>query len=251
MKFIKTTAFLAALFLATYSSAGDKPSISSVTPVGMSVASVLGIAAEPKVQEIGERFARAMAEHQDWLKGYVASQKDLKPGEPLPYHKNFGVSETEYKYFGENFRKSSRMVEVGKVELKSEPQKSGTTLSLIAQNSSLRGVGVSFEDGIVQTQFGAMKDPKYVSHADGETPLGKWQGYVWSLEEGDPLSSSGQAKKIGLVLGVVEDSGKKFLQYKAYVINQGMVTVREELNLLVDDAHNNSFKTDVPARPRP
>ncbi|MCV2366085.1 hypothetical protein LNV23_21815 [Paucibacter sp. DJ1R-11] len=115
MNFIKKTVAVLAAAASFSAFAENRLGIFSVLPTGLSTASILGIATDPKVEKISRIFTAAAQANNEWFKGYVAAHSNLKPGDILPYHKNFGISEDEYRFFIESIQKSARIIEVGKI----------------------------------------------------------------------------------------------------------------------------------------
>ena len=63
---------------------------------GKAIADVMVLVTSKKVEEIGLRFQNSLKENPVWFKTYLSK---AEKGKPLEFHKNFGISEKEYKYF--------------------------------------------------------------------------------------------------------------------------------------------------------
>ncbi|MCV2366086.1 hypothetical protein LNV23_21820 [Paucibacter sp. DJ1R-11] len=102
------------------------------------------------------------------------------------------------------------------------------------------------KNGIVYTALGEISKPKYVEPTQERAAIGKWSGYVWRREDGDPGVPTGNAKWISITFGVVKESGKKYINYKANVMKQGQMVLAEDIKLFVDDVHSDSPQGGLP-----
>ncbi len=83
-------------FLHGTAEAQDKTAILNRTmTAGTFEASILEMRMPDDATAIMAKFSQAVSAKPEWIQAYVASQR-LKPGEPLPYHENMGVTEQEY-----------------------------------------------------------------------------------------------------------------------------------------------------------
>ena len=74
---------------------GDvKSDLAILIPDGNRTVDMLGIKPNPRLLELAKKWKESMQTHSEWYLNYI---KTAKEGETLPYHKNFGITEDEYK----------------------------------------------------------------------------------------------------------------------------------------------------------
>jgi hypothetical protein len=234
MNFIRQLIFIVALTTGLPVTAAEI-SLAKITPKGRANAAVLKMAIDTKTEEIVERMNKSIGQHSTWFKTFISQHKEWKPSDFVPYHPNLGITAEEYKYMVNNLKRSAHAVEIGKVLLTSLPTKTGAQLSVDTPDSTFHDIDISFDSKTVETPLGTLKRPKFISSDQVSPPLGKWTGYSWSLQEGDPLAGKGEAKGIWLSMGLVLASKKKFIHYKAVLFKDGRPVIKEELNLLTED----------------
>ena len=54
-----------------------------------------GVEQSQRQIELNEKFKNGISKHPEWLQTYMG-ELNLKSGELLPYHENFGMTESEY-----------------------------------------------------------------------------------------------------------------------------------------------------------
>ncbi|MBI1246300.1 hypothetical protein GC197_00460 [bacterium] len=186
---MKCLIFLLTFFTTLIGTAGaqDKKSILNGTlSEGTFEASILEMRMPDDATAIMAKFSKAVAANPGWIQAYVASQR-LKPGEPLPYHVNMGVTREEY----------TRLIEA-KAETKLKPVsdcrlivKSGDDGLLLISGTGkaavLNGLVINSEEMVIQYKDLSSNDCTVV--VPKESALVSINGLDWNTEKFTPPST--------------------------------------------------------------
>lgn len=215
-------------------------------PEGNYTAAVLGIP-RPNVSQLAivGKMKQAMKANEDW---FLKTMKELKPGEPIPYHKNLGISEEEYAAFIE-FSQSIKIDKIGGMELNVirkdnsihfEPKDFGDYLKYLvidlkSQRVRVDSLGLEYKGQITM-------DAKQTTLV-----AGPWAGYSWQLEEfkkdGQLISDPNNfvpaemgeldIKSIEVLIGRLDHSDQCFLYLKSNIVFKGHVLAKQDIALLL------------------
>ncbi|WP_294350163.1 hypothetical protein [uncultured Sphingobacterium sp.] len=220
--------------------------IERILPEGDYTAAVLGVPRPNAAQRaIVEKMKQAAAANEDW---FYKTMKELKPGEPIPYHENLGISEEEYAVFME-FSQSVKLDKIGVIEHK-----------IVRKENSLQFEPKDFGDYIKYLVFD-LKDKKVrvdnllleykeqITMDTKQTTLvaGPWVGYSWQLEEvkkdGQLISDPNKVvpaemeeldiKSIQVIIGKLDHSNQCFLYLKSNIVNKGHLLAKQDLALIL------------------
>ncbi|WP_286858493.1 MULTISPECIES: hypothetical protein [Sphingobacterium] len=253
---LRLSALLATLIFSTNVFAQKQSSVDSnalalqfvdrLLPEGNYTAAVLGTP-RPNASQVAivEKMKLAIKDNEDWFQKIM---NELKPGEPMPYHKNLGISEEEYAAFMQ-FSQSIKIDKVGAIALKVirrdsslhfEPKDFGDYLKYLVihlkdQRVVVDRVGLQYEGQII-------KDAKQTTLV-----AGPWKGYAWRFEEfkkegqliADPdkvdPTEIGELdiKSIKVIVGKLDHSNQCFLYLKSNIVNKGHVLAKQDLAFLL------------------
>ncbi len=220
--------------------------VDKLLPEGNYTAVVLGIPGPDASQlAIVEKMKLAIKDNEDW---FLKMMKELKPGEPIPYHKNLGISETEYADFMQ-FSQSIKMDKMGTIPLKIirkdrsihfEPEGFADYLKYLVLDLN--------EHRVMVDSLGLPYKERITKDAKTTTLVaGPWKGYSWQLEEfkkdgqfiADPdkvdPTQIGEldVKSIKVAIGKLDQSNQCFLYLKSNIVNKGHVLAKQDIALLI------------------
>lgn len=220
--------------------------VDRLLPEGNYTAVVLGIPQPDSSQlAIVEKMKLAIKDNEDW---FLKMMKELKSGEPMPYHKNLGISKAEYADFMQ-FSQSVKMDKIGVIPLK-----------IIRSNGSIYFEPEGFADYLKYLAFN-LKDQTVMVDSlrlpykaqitkDAKTTTllaGPWKGYSWQLED---FRKDGQfvadpdkvdptqireldVKSIKVAIGKLDQNNQCFLYLNSNIVNKGHVLAKQDIALLL------------------
>jgi len=184
---IKFKALLVSLLLTNASTAaGNDPEflLSDILPTGYLEIEFMDVALSERGVELEKKLQRATLKNNGWLLDYI--EQNAKPGEPLPYHANFGLSKAEYEEFQEA-RTNRKIkptgvrwiclfsVEDGEFSIVPVKHRSTSvgTIAINLQNNHAKASGLDFGKGLWGKREGL------------DSAIGPWRGYNWRIEYGN------------------------------------------------------------------
>lgn len=145
------------------------------------IAKVMQLGMAREAQEIGERFQAALESQPEWALAFLAK---AVPGQPLPYHPNFRITEDQYKLFSAAAQNLT-LIEVGRVALSTARQANGDLLLITNPPlAPVNGTTVPADGKVVITPLSALPLVSSVNNQDPKAPTGRWTGTQWMTEAG-------------------------------------------------------------------
>ena len=194
---------------------------------------------------IVQKMKQAMKDHEDW---FLKTMKGLKPGEPMSYHKNLGISEEEYATFMQ-FSQSIKIDKIGAVALKINRRDSSIHFEPKDFRDYLKYLVIDLKDHRVMVDSVGLPYKGQVTMDAKRTTLvaGPWMGYSWKLEEfkkdGQLIADPNRVdptqigeldiKVIEVIIGKLDHSNQCFLYLKSYIVNKGHVLAKQDIALLL------------------
>lgn len=215
-------------------------------PEGNYTAVVLGVPRPNAAQfAIAEKMKQAMKANEDW---FFKTMEELKPGEPIPYHKNLGISEEEYAVFMK-FSQSVKLDKIGVIELKIVRKENSLYFEPKDFGDYLKYLVVDLKDQRLRVDSLDLEYKEHITMNVKQTTLvaGPWVGYSWQLEEvkkdGQLISDPNKVvsaemgeldiKSIKVIIGKLDHSNQCFLYLKSNIINKGHLLAKQDLALLL------------------
>jgi hypothetical protein len=215
-------------------------------PEGDYAAAVLGIPRPNATQlAIIEKMKQAMKANEDW---FFKTMKELEPGEPIPYHKNLGISEAEYAAFIE-FSQSVKIDKIGAMEFKIIRKDNSIHFEPKDFGDYLKYLVVDLKDQRVRVDSLGLEYKEQITMDAKRTTLvaGPWVGYCWQLEEvkkdGQLISDPNKVdpgemgtldiKSIKVIIGKLDHSNQCFLYLKSNIVHKGHVLAKQDIALLL------------------
>ena len=151
-------------------------------------ADLLELAAPAEMREIGLRMHRALAADPTWLKSYL-EENHLKPGEALPYHEKFGITQEEYNRFLASVGKLT-LQKVKDVTVRVSKAEDKVTITLEGIDLPMRVFEFSPDGEAMTCTLGSTTDHVDIDQENADAPTGKWHGTQWEVRKGDPESGN-------------------------------------------------------------
>lgn len=162
--------------------------------------------APPELAALTQRWKAAMSANPDWARAYV---EKAGPGE-LPYHKNFGISEEEYKRMLTLLKSGTTLQPGASVEIAVRRSAEGEiSLMTTAGDIPLNMVSVSANGKTAETSYGTLMRGPDINQQNASSPTGRWSGPRWENEG----TSGSKAWKAQFALGRRDDFGDGVIYY--------------------------------------
>jgi hypothetical protein len=180
---------------------------------------IMGIKISEEVRRIQATFEAAMKSNAQWFMNYVKTT--ARPGEPLAYHPNFGVTKEEYDRYL-NHMANIQYEPAGSGRLRFTAQPDGTTLmENVSGLDGFHGMVIDTKNARVETPWGTvpLNDPV---HSPSGSALGKWDGFGGSMNSGTPQSGSFSMLKFDL--GRLADAPLNIMRARVSIVENGVKT---------------------------
>jgi len=168
----------------------------------------------------------------EWFKEY---EKTTKPGIPLPYHENLGLTKEQYaEYLVLWGKREMKPVPNGAITLRLEsPKKGEWVIRASGTGSHLSLLRYVVKEDVVNSPNGALARLKDVD-AKKESVLGAWTGHEWKFEEEDFLRTKENfaigkvaSGKFGLIVYRLQEiSGEGVLLYDRRMLIRFPIVVK-------------------------
>jgi hypothetical protein len=224
-KILRTAIILMSLFVITSCSSQPKHSIEELLPNGVVNADILGVKLPERVETLALKMYDAMERNPEWMVSYI--KEHAKPGEPLPYHPNLGLTEKEYEEFLNQYEKR-KVVIIGRLPISFRRKGDTVTISSNGVYSFLDGMVINVRNKSIECQFGVLTNPKWQNSSGTTPPIGNWQGYSWYLESG--TIESGNIKTLRISLYRL-DTGETLMGFKVNLMENHKMIIQQDLNM--------------------
>lgn len=181
---------------------------------GLSTGEIMEVGMDPKVaykaMEISNKMQANLQDKREWFLEYVAQ---VKEGQEMPYHPNFGITEEEYEIIL-NSDDYMRLMKKGETSVLVANKENELTLAA-DQSEVIKNLTFNLKSNTVQTKYGELAYKGKVEASDNQKVTGKWSGESWELSEGDiknkedikTMDENTQLKLVKLHVGRIEETG--------------------------------------------
>lgn len=183
------------------------------------------------------KMQTSLAMHMDWVKEVL---QNLKPGDPMPYHENLGITKDEYSKMLTTFD-NVKLIKADSTAIDIIHSKENITFNSLEEFSFVDGIKIDLIKK--QIYFNDM-ELKYNSHIlrdkdDSNLPEA-WHGFSWLFEEVPveglenlDMNKPFDAKLIKLTIGQLVESKSIFLYLTLKIIEDGQYKAKEDLSLIL------------------
>ena len=205
--------FLAILFLLTATLSAEVPKVfAGLFEEEVPVRANIGIIAPPpEIEKFIAKVETAARKKPEWFKEYT---KSAKPGEPLPYHEDLGLTKEEYDEYislwaQREFKSTAEVMIVLRETL-------GNTWTLTASGEAgiISTLRYNPEKDIVRSPNGVLERLEDIK-AEATSILGAWSGHEWRFEE---ETSFGKTKE-NFAIGRYDEKGFGLVIYRVQEIS--------------------------------
>jgi hypothetical protein len=169
----------------------------------------------PELLAIAQKFQAAAQAEREWFLAYVKGQETrLRPGEILPYHEKFGVTEEEYQKFTTAAGKP-QIEFFGRREVRFSSNKESTTMQIAGATPVIGEVIFDRATQTLSCALGRSNPAKPVEVMSGGA-LGPWSGVSFDF----PLPEGAVVSHGRIAVGKIKD-GDVFLHLDLHLISNG------------------------------
>ncbi|MCA0447949.1 MAG: hypothetical protein LCH54_17150 [Bacteroidetes bacterium] len=194
------------------------------------------IKADPRKLELIAKFQEAIQNNKEW---YYQYSKENRTEGALRYHSNLGVTEEEYKELL-NINNDFEEISTGKETIHIEYNENIIRFKSQGKLAIFNYVSIDLDNYIVKIGDEILSFKSTINVQNDNNALkSKWKGYHWRLEyttsspnETMPNFEIGYHKLYKFSIGVIEKTGKVFIQISGTEINNGVRTVGFDLPII-------------------
>lgn len=161
-----------------------------------------------EIQKYIAKVEKAAEENEEWFREY---SKNAKPGVPLPFHENLGLSREEYDTYLELWSKREyKVIPNGKVAIRLEQPKPGEwMIRVTGEGSPISLLRYNEAEDQMRSPNGVMERIADID-ADPMSILGEWTGQEWKFQEETSLGKT----KENFAIGKLADDKTGLLVYR-------------------------------------
>jgi hypothetical protein len=183
--------------------------VAEFLPIGEFDVSVKGYHVSPETEALMARWQAALRQQPDWWAEFLSQQA---PGEPLPYHPNFGITEDEYVQMMRGMEQME-VREVARSRLSILDRGNGVIGFQGGEPiSALNAIEIDARADVVRTPFGRLQGSERISRG-ANSPLGPFDGRFWNRPEADEVPDDPATVKFGIGRNV--EGNSVFIDYRA------------------------------------
>ncbi len=186
-----------------------------------------GVRQSERQEELNNKFKSGIQENYVWFQNYL-KELNLNPGEPTPYHENFGMTESEYNEL-QNYLNNVELISTGLMML--NIVKSDSIIEMIPSDQThLKKIKISLTENYVM--FDSLKlqfsDTLRVT-SNSNAFKSSWTGYEWKLEPNidsiDLLNlSEMNIFQYKLIIGQFDKGNQTYISIKGREAKNGIQT---------------------------
>jgi hypothetical protein len=202
-----------------------------VLPLGHVEMSVFRTTLEPHVNEIVDRLYAHLTDQRDWLSDYWRKNGDFKPGEGLPYHENFGITEEEYQ----TFLTGRLTVPIRRLALAFSIEEDIYTITAL-EGDEIGVIRIDMKTVTVSTQFGLTAECKmgYPDIDSSDAHVTGWYGAT--CIDNDGSQSDGNETSLLFSIGKTTEN-RLLINYQAKIVENGELIRNINLKLASVDTN--------------
>lgn len=190
----------------------------------------------PNQAALDRKLQIAIQEHGEWFAEYT---KTIPKGQPMPYHKNLGLTESEYTAY-QAYLKETELTSSGKADV--TIKKSRNTIQFTAKGKLqfLNSVKIDFKNNLVYFGENELPFSDTLNVKSNENWLkSRWKGYRWVFDGSKNLGEIAISDLQSLnyeyytfSIGRLEKNGKTFIDIQGQKVEKGTSKNPIELQLM-------------------
>lgn len=192
---------------------------------------LMTVSTPDRLKELTAKMLNSIRKNQEW---FINVSKQANG--PLSYDEKLGVSREEYEEYKKLIKQGS-LKDCGSFKIDLVVNSDGSrSLDTVPSMPPLKSLKFDSKREVIETPYGMLKDPKEFTVTEKGGPLGPWKGLVYQLIEGTPESilKGGSGKSVEFTIGRQNETGRRFLIYKALVDENGSRTEGFEFIVIYD-----------------
>ncbi|GHT33781.1 hypothetical protein FACS189434_08780 [Bacteroidia bacterium] len=211
--------------------------INRLLPAGEVMVDVMdSINQNQRQQELMQKFQTAVQQNYDWFVDYM---KTVPTGQPMPYHKNLGLTESEYAEMQSSFN-DVELFSSGKEKVTIQKENNIIQFKASGKLELLNYLKIDLNNNIV-TFLNYQLSFSNTANITTETNAlkSKWKGYNWKMEEPKDIDWESikdlqtiNIKQYKFTLGQLKKNNKTWLYLKGREIEKGENQVNFELSII-------------------
>ena len=205
-------AMIALMLVALSPNNAESSSLKSVLKPGVHKAEIRAIKANPKLNSIALRMRKSIQKNTVWYRQYTSQYK----GKTIPWHKNMGIAEVEYKYFTEN-EDQLKFKKIHNTKVQIRKTGKGYSISTGGRWKFFEklGVVVSQDGEQITASVGTLRHKRIIGAKDDQTLTGPWDGVCWRDSPTRGRLSAFTDSFIDICIGKLKNSNKGIILYEA------------------------------------
>jgi hypothetical protein len=207
---------LSLVLIAKISFASDYGELDAYVPNNNIVlADVMVLSTSKEVEGIGLKFQEALKENPAWFKEYLSK---AEKGKALVFHKNFGISEKEYKYFLAE-SKNMELVKASEVTLKFSIATNGNVeISGLPARQPHNKLTYDVKLNTIKIANTILDTYSQINQTRSDSSTGRWKGKQWAYKH---VESEVDFKSIKFAIGTKLDEQKHIIYYDVKIAVKG------------------------------
>jgi len=179
----------------------------------------------PRLLELQSTFTKSIQENYDWFVEY-GKTNDL----PLPYHKNMGLSKSEFDELQQLYKNAEfKLQETGKENMIVSYKENFIYFSSSGTLEFFNHIKINLADSTIQMVDNTLQFQRIDTVENSNNIFNSpWIGYTWRYnypENYESMSSdymkTGLVKSYTFTIGKLETTGKTFIKLKGVEMNNG------------------------------
>jgi hypothetical protein len=176
-------------------------------------AKVMALVSSKEVEPIAAKLKVELSKHTQWLTQYL---KNRQPGQPLPYHPNFGITKAEYNTLLQAANQI-QLMNTGNIDVEFQQREPGVITVKTTNPSPINGLRI--EGKTVTTPYGKTTVFADINNTDKDSATGAWKGVQWRLTDFDEAAIGTQSldkikgKEVKFAVGKLSKTGEGILYY--------------------------------------
>lgn len=176
-------------------------------------AQIMSARAAAEIQLLKLKMEEAVLSNPRWFSEYSRAHENKRP---LPYHKNFGISEQEYRDLLQSAENSVKLEPEDEIIIEFAKQTDGTyKIDTDRPDFPLNNIVIDLERDMITTEYEVLEEKTQIDQTNPDSPTGQWSGVQWKYVN---VKETFDATVVKLALGRQKDNGNYIVYYDVKVM---------------------------------